>query len=273
MNGAEPADGTEEIEEELRVLLHRAVPVLAEPEDRMERVLERADRARRRRRATALGLGLTGGLVAAALAAAPALAPAPDHGAVGPAAPGPARTSPSPGAVTPRPSTATPSVPPSVSPAVSPPATGEFVRFLQIGGLAVTVPPGWYSDVAAFRDGNRLLGYLANQPFDVTAPCTQVMGVCTPIGPLAPDRAYLILRLVDVPDQAKAAAGGTTGPVDVALDKECFGHGGNRETVSSRNVDGPQVTVRIELTACAREPSEATLRQVRQVLDSLRFAG
>ncbi|MEU6239474.1 hypothetical protein ABZ885_41770, partial [Kitasatospora sp. NPDC047058] len=46
-----------EVERELRVLLHRAAPHLPAPDDRMDRIRERADRARRRRRAAALAAG------------------------------------------------------------------------------------------------------------------------------------------------------------------------------------------------------------------------
>ncbi|WP_188304942.1 hypothetical protein [Streptomyces sp. CBMA123] len=44
------------------------------------------------------------------------------------------------------------------------------------------------------------------------------------------------------------------------------------ELVGRRYVD-PRSAATVELTACAREPSERTPRQVQQVLDSFRTAG
>ncbi|MFD8706079.1 hypothetical protein ACFV1W_26330 [Kitasatospora sp. NPDC059648] len=58
---------------------------------------------------------------------------------------------------------------------------------------------------------------------------------------------------------------------DIAVDKDCSGYDGGRELVGRRSTAlGKAVTV--ELTACAREPSDRTLQQVQQPLDPLRAA-
>lgn len=263
MSWSEPRRGGGETEEEeLRVLLNRAVPALAAPEDRMERVLARADRSRRRRRATGLGLGLSGGLLAAVLAAAPAIAPVPDRGAVGPAA-RPAGTS--------LPSDApTQSVAPT--PSVSAPQSGDLVRFPQADGLTAVLPPGWYAQVSGVDDPYDHLGYLANRQFDTKVPCPQAAVFCPPIGALTSDRALLTVKKVGVADSAATANGESTGMVDIAVDKDCSGQNGDRELVGHRGVSLQNTTVRIELTACVRLPSDRTLQQVQQVLNSLRVA-
>ncbi|MET8624343.1 hypothetical protein ABZW30_11400 [Kitasatospora sp. NPDC004669] len=258
MSWSEPRRGGRETEEEeLRVLLHRAVPALATPEDRMERVLERADRSRRRRRATGLGLGLTGGLLAAVLAAAPAIAPAPDRGAVGPAAERPAGTS-------------SPSNAPT--PSVSPTQAGSLVRFPQAEGLTAALPPGWYVQVSGVDGPSDHLGYLANRQFDTKVPCPQEAVFCPPIGALTSDRALLTVKKVGFADSVGTANGESAGMVDIAIDKDCASQNGSRELVGHRGVSLRNTTVRIELTACVRVPSDRTLQQVQQVLESIRVA-
>ncbi|MFJ9841481.1 hypothetical protein ACIRYZ_13590 [Kitasatospora sp. NPDC101155] len=258
MSWSEPRrDGGETEEEELRVLLQRAVPALAAPEDRMERVLARADRSRRRRRATGLGLGLSGGLLAAVLAAAPAIAPAPDRGAVGPAAERPAGTS-------------SPSYAPT--PSVSPTQAGSLVSFSQADGLTAELPPGWYAQVSAVGGPGDHLGYLANRQFDTKVPCPQTAVFCPPIGALTSDRALLTVKVVGVADSAGPVYGESTGMVDIAVDKDCSVQNGNRELVGHRSFALRSTGVRIELTACVRAPSDRTLQQVQQVLESLRVA-
>ncbi|MGW3041325.1 hypothetical protein ACWC9T_15095 [Kitasatospora sp. NPDC001159] len=258
MSGSDPTrDNAEAEEEELRVLLRRAVPALATPEDRMERVLARADRSRRRRRATGIGLGLSGGLLAAVLAAAPAIAPAPDRDAVGPAAERPAGTS-------------SPSHAPT--PSVSPPQSGNLVRFPQADGLTAALPPGWYAQVSGVDGPGDHLGYLANRQFDTKVPCPQTAVFCPPIGALTSDRALLTVKVVGIADSAGATGGETTGMVGIAVDKDCASQNGNQELVGHRSVILWNTSVRIELTACVRAPSDQTLQQVQQVLDSLRVA-
>ncbi|MGW2373345.1 hypothetical protein [Kitasatospora sp. NPDC001683] len=244
----EGAGGAEE--EELRVLLRRAVPALAAPQDRLERVLARADRNRRRRRAAGLGLGLAGGLVAAALAAAPATAPGPERGPAG---------------------QPTASAPTTGTPSGTPAEPVELVHFPGADGLTATRPPGWYFQPVS-SDPRRTIGYLANRQFNAKAPCPASVGPCVPIAPLTTDRVLLTLRLIDLPDAAGQTDGETTSMTDIVVDKDCSGYGGNRELVGHRSIV-LEKTMTVELTACAREPSDQTLRQVQQVLDSLRMAG
>ncbi|MER7671634.1 hypothetical protein ABTY61_24690 [Kitasatospora sp. NPDC096128] len=251
MNWSEPRDGAEGAEDELRVLLQEAVPALGAPDDRMERVFARAARTRRRRRNAGLGAGLTGGLVAAALAAAPAIAPAPapEQRAAG-----------------------QPGVTAAPSPSPSPTETGGPIRFPGVDGLTATLPPGWYA-APVDGDPHRAVGYLANQPFDPMAPCPKSASPCArPAAPTAPDRVLLTLRLVSAPDPGGQPDGATIGMADTAVDKDCAGRNGDRELVGRRSLElkGP---VLLELTACTREASEPTLRQVQQVLESIRADG
>ncbi|MFD7451730.1 hypothetical protein [Kitasatospora sp. NPDC059827] len=246
MNSSDPRDGAGAAEDELRVLLHEAVPPLAAPKDRMERVFARAARTRRRRRNAGLGFGLAGGLVAAALAAAPAIAPSPD-----PAQEAAGR--------------------PTATASPLPTATGAPLRFPEVDGLLATLPPGWFSEPVTGAP-HQAVGYLANRPFNPNGPC---FGLPVPCGASAaqpaPDRVLLTLRLVNAPDTAGQPDGATTGMTETSLDKECSTRNGNRELVGRRSVDlkGPAL---VEVTACALDPSERTLRQVQQVLDSIRTA-
>lgn len=251
MNWSEPLDGAGGTEDELRVLLHEAVPALAAPDDRMERVFARAARTRRRRRNAGLGVGLTGGLVAAALAAAPAIAPAPapeQRAAAQPTV------------------TAAPSTPPSAT------GTGGPIRFPDVDGLTATLPQGWFA-LPVSGAPHQAIGYLANRPFDPKAPCSGSATPCgTPAAPVAPDRVLLTLRLVNAPDAGGRPNGATIGMADTPVGKDCADRNGDRELVGQRSLDlnGP---VLVELTACAREVSEPTLRQVQQVLESIRADG
>ncbi|MFD4656395.1 hypothetical protein ACFWP2_12285 [Kitasatospora sp. NPDC058444] len=250
-----PADGDEE--QELRFLLRRAVPDLDAPEDRIDRIRARAARTRSRRRAATVGAGLTGGLVAAALAAAPALAPAPDRGP----ATGPVGT---PSAVSPL-----PPAPPGDPGAVLP--SGTAIRFPALPDVVVDVPNGWHTRDGVTGDPREGIGFLATHPLDGKSSCPEA-GLCVPVGPLTAGGAFVALQLID--DQARidqtptpAGPGTLTEGTPKAL---CTMYGGTRELTGHRVVVRDGRPALIELTACLREPSDRTLRQVRQVLDSLR---
>ncbi|MEV7926934.1 hypothetical protein [Kitasatospora sp. NPDC088779] len=255
--------------EELRILLHQAVPELATPEDRMERVRARAIGTRRRRRAAGLGAGLTAGLVAAALAAAPAIAPTPEHGvaaglgtAAGPGVTGPAETVP--GGVPP-----TPTIGPSATPTMVP-TPGSQVRFSSYPNLALDLPSGWYSQSTFNGDPRNGIGYLATGPISPASPC-RTAGIACPSDTLLPvGGALLTLRLVDQPDLVGKFTTSLAVTSDVTLDKECLTLGGTRELIGHRAVARTGTLVLIQLTACLREPSHVTIQQVQQVLDSIR---
>ncbi|MFJ3220567.1 hypothetical protein ACIPLC_32170 [Kitasatospora sp. NPDC086801] len=270
----DPGPDGGEGEEELRVLLHQAVPDLATPEDRMERVRARAIGTRRRRRAAGLGAGLTAGLVAAVLAAAPAIAPTPEQGAAagqgmaaGPAEtlPGGAPTGPAAGGGTP---TATPTTG-SGTPTTTP-TPGAQVRFPAYPNVTVDLPSGWYSQSAFTNDPQNGFGYLATGPITHAASC-RTAGIACPSDVLLPvGGALLTLRLVDQPDLAGKFTASSATISDIAPDKDCLVLGGTRELLGYRAVARTGALVLIQLTACLREPSHPTLQQVQEVLDSIR---
>ncbi|MFF2745628.1 hypothetical protein ACFVVA_08795 [Kitasatospora sp. NPDC058048] len=237
-----PAGGDEE--QELRFLLQRAVPDLDAPEDRMDRVRARAARTRSRRRTATIGAGLTGGLVAAALAAAPAVAPAPERGAA-----------------------AGPVAAPSAVATVPPPEA--TIRFPALPDVSVDVPHGWRTRDGLTDDPRDGIGFLATHPLDVKSSCPEG-GLCVPVGPLTADDAFVMLQLVDDQARIQQAAAGPATLTEGRPEAFCTTYGGTRQLVGHRVVVRGGRPALIELTACLREPSDPTLRQVRQVLDSLR---
>ncbi|MEE1783859.1 hypothetical protein PUR71_13210 [Streptomyces sp. SP17BM10] len=262
-DGVHGPDGTDSgEEEELRVLLQRAAPHLAAPEDRIERVLARAGRTRRRRRAAGLGAGLTGGLLAAALAAAPAIAPAPDAtGALGAA--GTPATAPS--AATAAPSaTPEPEGPDPVGP------LGTAISFGSGPDMVVNVPKGWLTQANGWAQPDVTIGTLANQPLVEPTACEGRKTLCLPVGQLRGSGVVVTFRLVKDPSRIKEYADQSRPAQAAAVGKECTTVGGTAELVGYRTVaSGPAPAV-IELTACLREPTTAVVQQVQQVLESVR---
>lgn len=228
-------------EGELRDLLHRAVPPLTTPEDRVQQVLARAGRTRRRRRATGLAGGLGAGLLTAVLAAAPATAPARGPGTV-----------------------IEPGGRASASAPVEPGVTTRFPAY----GLAVDLPPGWHAR-SVTADPMDAIGHLANLPFDPKSGCPSDTGSCSPLGPLPADGAVLTVRFTSPGRSGEPMPDAVS---DMTLDKDCSNHGGTREIVGHRRVGPAGKQERIEVTACLKEPSQRTLRQVQRVLDSVRTA-
>ncbi|MDH6708942.1 hypothetical protein P3T27_005688 [Kitasatospora sp. MAA19] len=246
-------DGVEG-EQELRILLHEAVPVLAEPEDRMAQIRARAARTRRRRRAGGLGAGLTAGLVAAALAAAPAIAPGPERAAAGGTAP--AATAPEPTA--------------AGGPSVEAETHSTPIRFSRFPIVMVEVPNGWYSQSAVSSDSRVAFGYLATGPIEPTPSCPPTAGSCPPADRLPVDGAVLTLRVGDDPGIIQKLTNTQAGLANTPLDKDCSLRGGNSELVGHRIVIQSGAPLMIQLTACLRGPSGRTLQQVQGVLDSIR---
>ncbi|MFE7531679.1 hypothetical protein ACFU7Y_39145 [Kitasatospora sp. NPDC057542] len=256
-------------EEELRILLHQAVPALTSPDDRMERVLARVDRARRRRRVAGLAAGLTVGLTAAVLAAAPALAPAPVRGAgLGPAG---SVSAPAP-AVSAQPSPVlAPSSPPP--PSGRPPgSTGTAIFFPLFPEMVVDTPANWHTLAAVTTDPQERFGYLGTQPLGAGPSCTADPARCPLSVRLPTGGAVLTFRLVD--DQGPAAKLGASPPglTGTEIDKDCAALGGSRSLTGLRSIDHGARAALVEMTACLRQPSEPTLRQVQQVFDSIRSA-
>ncbi|MER7755909.1 hypothetical protein [Kitasatospora sp. NPDC097643] len=265
-------------EAELRILLHeavQAVPDLDAPEDRLDRILARAARTRRRRLAAGLGTGLTAGLVAAALAAAPALAPAPEHSplALPPTTPVPTELSPQALApTTPGATGASPSASPAApSPSVAGGATGTPIRFKAFWDAVVDVPPDWRTRGAATGDLVGDIGYLTNLPLDGGPACPSSASLCPSMAPTPVDSAILTLRFAD-PRLTEKLSAAPAPLAEAPLAKDCAARGGDRELVGIRTVYQKGKPVLIELSACLRKPSERTLQVAQQVLDSIRSA-
>ncbi|MGW1177215.1 hypothetical protein ACWD4P_26305 [Kitasatospora sp. NPDC002543] len=263
MNGTEllgppgPDDGGHD-EEELRVLLRRAVPALASPEDRMERVLARVERSRRRRRAAGLAAGLAVGLSAAVLAAAPALAPSPVRGAaLGPAGSGAAQA---------------PTVPPLPTASATPTAapTGSRLFFPRLPEMVLDPPPGWHAMATLPADPQEKFGYLGTEALGPEPSCTAGAARCPLYGRLPVDGVVLSFRLVDGQGLAGKIGAGPPALADTGLDKDCAALGGSRELAGLRTVDRSGAGAVVEVTACLRQPSEPTLLRVRQVFASIR---
>ncbi|MFD0273194.1 hypothetical protein ACFVHB_04660 [Kitasatospora sp. NPDC127111] len=296
--GGSGAETDAEVERELRVLLDRAAPDLPAPADRMERIRERADRARRRRRTAALAAGLTTGLVAAALAAAPALAPGASV-ALHPASAGPGTASTgATGAPGTRPSPSaggnagtgpgaaentgagtaggaeagpTPSVAPSDSPA--PTIIDRPLRFPDLGGVMIDVPAGWTGLAAMTGKPSSATGYLASQPLYAKASCTPRQESCEPVDKLVEGGTLITLTAASDRPQAEKIYGFDGPAVAIEVDKTCHGRGGTAQLVGHRAVILDYGMDVVELSACLNRPSDAALRQVQKLLDSLRNTG
>ncbi|MFJ9608790.1 hypothetical protein ACIRS1_20875 [Kitasatospora sp. NPDC101176] len=254
-------------EEELRILLQRAVPALDDPADRMERIRARAARVRRRRRAAALAAGLTGGLLVAALVAAPAIAPAPDRGtALRPAGPV--------------------SAPASASPSDGPTVPDELVGItigLREWNVVARVPQGWFSQASDADDpeGGVLLTDPPGQSPQATAqsgpptPCPTTESDACRLPKLLPvDGAVLSFLKVDDPGLVGKVAAEPATARERAPEKPCLVRGGNREFVGHTLITRPGARAAlIELTVCLRQPSDATVGLVQPVLDSIQAVG
>ncbi|KJS62346.1 hypothetical protein [Streptomyces rubellomurinus] len=247
---AELEERQERQERELRDLLQQAVPPLPTPEDRMQRVLARADRTRARKRTAGLAGGLTTGLLAAVLAAAPALAPSP--GADAAAGRGPA------------------GVAPSASVSASPGVETAIATRFPIYGLIGDLPPGWSARTSADapRDG---VEHLANVPFDRSSLCRATDPGCLPVEALPVDGAVLTVRLGGPTEPDPGEPSALTSLSTVPAGTVCAARGGTGELVGHRRIDALGKPVRIELTGCLREPSGRTLAQIRQVIESIRY--
>ncbi len=169
----EPAYG----EDELRVLLEKAVPRLPAPEGRLGRVRERVVRHRRRRRT-----------VAAAAAAVTVLVLA---GTLGPGTllPGTLRGGSEP-------------VPPAApAPSVTVPTTAT--RYPELGGLTLSLPASWQALAVPSAPEYKVQarGFAGTQElFAYDLPCGQDDQIdCLPVGELRSGGALLTLRLESGP--------------------------------------------------------------------------
>ncbi|MFJ9950124.1 hypothetical protein [Kitasatospora sp. NPDC091207] len=271
----DPRMADAEVEDELRVLLRRAVPDLPTPDDRMDRVRERAARNRRRRRAAGLGAGLTGGLLAAALAAAPATAPSPGPTILRPATGGPTAAGAPAGVPSPSPPPTAASHLPSVSPSGVPsPSDGsQAVLFPELRGVILDVPRGWSTLIMPAGGPLSGTGFTANQPLKVAPYCPPWQVDCAPLEALNTDGVLVAVTLFDDPAHTQKLAWTAAAAEDTALAKDCGLRGGTRQLTGHRTVTVAGAVTVVELTACLNRPSARTVELVQRVVTSVRVTG
>lgn len=250
-------------EDELRVLLERAVPQPAAPPQRLERVRERVRRRRRRR--TAVVTGSAALAVAAALLAVPGLVrpqggAAPVVVATGGRAERPATP----------PASSVPEEPPSTEPPTPAAGYGDY-RPPGMDGLRLRLPPGWraLSDPAP---GTGEL-FVSSQALALPASgCRHALdGFCTPLArTLGSGGALLMFQLDHNQGMAdKLRLFGT--PIgEEAPYKACRTVGGTRQLGASI-VDQAGSSTVVTVTACLAQPSAAQLAQAEAVVTTAAF--
>ncbi|GGT20251.1 hypothetical protein [Streptomyces purpureus] len=220
----------------LRALLERAVPELAAPEGRMRRVRERVVRRRRRRAAVAGGALAVAGVLLAGGVLRPESLPAPQG--------------------------------PPASPATVP--ADPAVRYPELAGLSLRLPPGWYGLHSPARPGLKAgaTGFAAPQrltPYEETCrPAPDVF--CAPLERLDADGALLVLRISGQPSlQPKVRPG--RAPNRVRLSGSCRALGGAHEYVTL--LDAPEAAGTgsvLVVTACLGRDGDRRLEEIRQIL-------
>ncbi len=303
------ADEDREVADELRVLLQLAVPHLPAPEDRMERVLARAARTRRHRRRAALAAGLAVGLTAAVLAAAPALAPGPTATVLVPAASGPALGAIPPAGSPAGPPTVFPGVPdgastgtpPNASPAAPSVPTGEApgvgaggdgtgdngdngsayvrpTRFTPLDGVIIDVPDTWY-DLTLLATAGRpeTVGYVSSLPLAREPGCpvhdNLQTAVCVASGTLPEDAVFIAIRLVRDDKVVTRTVGQSVLLQDSTIDRGCAAQGGTRQLHAQQVIIPSGQAEVVDLSACLRRPSKATLAALERFAASVRLFG
>ncbi|MEU3185034.1 hypothetical protein ABZ707_12655 [Streptomyces sp. NPDC006923] len=253
--GSRREPGAED-EQELRILLERAVPRLPAPEGRLRQVRERAGRTRRRRRgAGAAALAVTGLVVAGTLLPD---ATRDDAGQVPPAASPPA---------------AVPTVAATEPPATDAPAA--LVRFPDVAGLVLRLPEHWRALNAPgqplYRTPAR--GFVSSQALTAYGPAclAKYGGDCLPVGTLAAGGALLTLVPVLKPG---LAADEPELPLKLyasdALSPACRRIGGSTE-YSGLFGGAPAPTTAVALTLCAASGASETVEEVRAMINAARF--
>lgn len=244
-------------EDELRVLLERAVPQLPAPAQRLERVRERM-RRRRRRRAAAAGAGAV--LAVAALVAVPGLV-RPHGGGAAPAVvatggPPPLRTTPAGHGS------------PPYGPA-STPASDDGYRPVGMKGLRLRPPDGW----RILEDPATGSVFLSTQTLVLPqGGCAHALdGFCTPLARVLADGGTLVMFRLEY---GKAEAGKMR-DLELPLTEEdpyesCRTVNGTRQ-MGRTMVGGTASGTVVWTTACLAHPSPAQLAQVGDLLASADF--
>ncbi|WP_327289825.1 hypothetical protein [Streptomyces sp. NBC_01198] len=250
-------EGRSGAEDELRVLLERAVPQLPAPPQRLERVRERMRRRRRRRAAAVTGSAVLA--VVAVLAAVPGLlrpqgggqAALPTVAASGPAG--------------------KPTAPADHRPTMSTPAPTTDGGYQPDGmdGLRLRPPQGW----RILADPATTSVFLSSQTLVLPEKgCAHALdGFCTPLARvLAGGGALVMFRSEPVKMQGDILHGMEQPLADAEVTTACHTVNGTRQ-LSRTMVRSGGTSRMVWATACLSHPSPAQLAQVSDLLASADF--
>lgn len=230
-------------EDELRSLLHRGVPQLGAPADRMRLVRRRVVRGKRRRVAVAAGT-----TSAAVLAVLVAVLPPP---ASGPPA----------------------DLPPAGSPLSASAATSSVRHLPGLNGLTLTLPAGWHAETGV--DGNsEVTGFAANRSLvKVSCPPTATGHFsCSSLTRLAKNGVLISFRqdpdLGGNEQQETFTVKGPTAPT-----QDCRAIGGDQEMLAwgAAAPGDEEQHIGINAYACLRDASDVTVKEAGQILNSVEF--
>ncbi len=248
-------------EQELRILLERAVPQPPAPPQRLERVRERVGRRRRRRTAAVTGSAVLA--AAAGLMAVPGLV-RPQAGGAAPvvATGGQADKRPTPsagvtGQPTPAPGTA------------GPQASDGVYRPTGMDGLRLSLPSGWQT----LPDPATRSVFVSSQALALPENgCAHALDdFCTPLARrLGRGGTLVMFRLDGSQDQADKLQhfGGEAGEVGEELPyTACRTVGGTRQLGTSVVGEAGSSTV-VRVTACLAQPSSAQLALAEDLLST-----
>ncbi|MHA6762815.1 hypothetical protein [Streptacidiphilus sp. PAMC 29251] len=238
-------------ENELRILLERAVPRLGAPEQRLQQVRERIRRRRRRR---------TGGALTAALAAvATALA-------VGlPLHSGPARP------------TDTVQIPVAQSPtagADAPPTAPPRVGFPDLAGLSLVLPAHWRHVNTVEQSPKGAIAFVSDQPLKlVQKSCPDGSGEVCPVAVgLSPaNRVLLSFQLEYVPGHTKQ--GITSAQLQKSeLEPACRAFGGTSQLSAVLTTASSLPGAVVVVAACLNHATPALTTLVQDIVQSAQFS-
>ncbi|CAG7652072.1 hypothetical protein [Actinacidiphila bryophytorum] len=240
-----------EAEDELRVLLERAVPQLPAPAQRLERVRERMRRRRRRRTAA---VGVSAVLAVAAVVAVPGLVR--PHGGAAPAVvatggPAPVRTTPVRG---PEPT----------------PTPRDGYRPDGMQGLVITPPAGWQ----LLEDPDTGSVFLSTQAL-VLPPngCAHALdGFCTPLARVLKDGGSLVMFHLTYSKVQAQKLGDVAMPLeDEDVLRSCRTVNGTRQMGRTIVDQAPGSGNAVWAVACMAQPSTAQKEQVRLLVANADF--
>jgi hypothetical protein len=225
-------------ENDLRLLLELGVPHLGAPPERMLRVRRQA--VRRKRRRAALAVGVAG---AAAVTAFVSLMPPP--------------------------TTVVPADRPTPVGTPQPTPKPSAVRLPDLFGLTLTLSDGWYARTVP-NNRSIVTGFVANQPLSAKSSCRNSaagMYSCTSVYRLREGGVLISFQQKPVVGTPTPVIGGPKQP-----SAGCRTIGGNWEMAGwQQAVDSPAKSTGVIAYACLRDPSDATLVEVKGILSSAVF--